>query len=45
MTPAAGLSLDPSVIERLSATLPWVADRTVTAITAEVPSYAGALSG
>ena len=45
MTLATGLSLDPSVIERLSATLPGVAERTVTAITAEVPSYAGALSG
>lgn len=42
---AAGLSLDPQVVAALQTRLPVVAQRTVTAITAEVQEYAGALTG
>ncbi|WP_051509864.1 PucR family transcriptional regulator [Intrasporangium oryzae] len=41
----AELALDPAVMATLRAELPAVADRTVEAITAEVPGYAGALRG
>ena len=40
-----GLALDPEVVATLGAHLPRVAERTVEAITAEVPGYAGALTG
>ena len=40
----AGLALDPDVVAALRARLPQVAERTVAAITAEVPGYA-ALTG
>lgn len=39
------LSLDPEVIEGLRVQLPTVAERTVAAVTAEVPDYADAFSG
>jgi hypothetical protein len=42
---AAGLALDPQVVAALRARLPSVAERTVAAVTAEVPGYAGALTG
>ena len=42
---AAGLALDPRVAETLRDRLPIVAERTVAALTAEVPGYAGALTG
>ena len=42
---ASGLDLDPQVVAALSARLPGVAERTVEAVTAEVPGYAGALTG
>ena len=42
---AGGLALDPQVVAALSARLPVVAERTVEAVTAEVPGYAGALTG
>ncbi len=41
----AGLALDPEVVASLGSHLPEVAERTVRAITAEVPGYAGALTG
>ena len=41
----AGLALDPEVVATLGTHLPRVAERTVEAITAEVPGYAGALTG
>ena len=40
-----GLALDQEVVATLGAHLPQVAERTVEAITAEVPGYAGALTG
>ena len=40
-----GLALDPAVVMSLGAHLPRVAEQTVEAITAEVPGYAGALTG
>lgn len=40
-----GLHLDEPVVRALEATLPAMAERTVTAITIEVPSYARAFSG
>jgi hypothetical protein len=42
---AAGLALDPRVVAALRAALPSVAEKTVAAVTAEVPGYAGALTG
>jgi hypothetical protein len=42
---ASGLALDPQVVVALRARLPAVAERTVAAVTAEVPGYAGALTG
>jgi len=42
---AAGLALDPQVVSALRARLPTVAEQTVAAVTAEVPGYAGALTG
>ncbi|WP_320066108.1 helix-turn-helix domain-containing protein [Micromonospora sp. RTGN7] len=42
---AAHLELDEQMAARLRATLPLVAERTVTAITAEVPAYSGTLTG
>ncbi|SCF24779.1 PucR family transcriptional regulator [Micromonospora mirobrigensis] len=42
---AAHLELDEWVAGRLRDRLPMVAERTVSAITAEVPSYSGALTG
>jgi hypothetical protein len=42
---ASRLSLDPAVVADLGGILPTVAERTVAAITAEVPEYAGALTG
>jgi hypothetical protein len=41
----AGLDLDPTISAMLRARLPEVAEKTVAAVTAEVPGYAGALSG
>jgi len=41
----AGLALDPEVVALLRTHLPSVAQRTVAAVTAEVPGYAGALTG
>ncbi|MGZ4490102.1 MAG: PucR family transcriptional regulator [Nocardioidaceae bacterium] len=44
--PVAGvLGLDDPIVELLRARLPAVAERTVAAITVEVPSYANALTG
>jgi hypothetical protein len=40
-----GLQLDDSVVRALEAVLPAMAERTVTAVTVEVPSYADAFSG
>jgi hypothetical protein len=40
-----GLQLDEPVVRALEAILPAMAERTVTAITVEVPSYADAFSG
>ncbi|WP_253900485.1 PucR family transcriptional regulator [Mycobacterium asiaticum] len=40
-----GLELDEPVVRALEAILPAMAERTVTAITVEVPSYADAFSG
>ncbi len=45
MGTTAGLALDPEVVATLGTHLPRVAERTVEAITAEVPGYAGALTG
>ncbi|WP_229402122.1 PucR family transcriptional regulator [Micromonospora okii] len=42
---AARLELDELMAARLRAVLPLVAERTVTAITAEVPAYSGTLTG
>ncbi|MBQ0895407.1 helix-turn-helix domain-containing protein [Micromonospora sp. U56] len=42
---AAHLELDERVADRLRGQLPAVAERTVTAITAEVPDYSGTLTG
>ena len=42
---AAFLAVDETVVTRLRARLPEVAGRTVAAVTEEVPSYAGALTG
>jgi hypothetical protein len=42
---AAGLALDPHVVAALRARLPAAAEKTVAAVTAEVPGYAGALTG
>ncbi|HEU5033516.1 MAG TPA: helix-turn-helix domain-containing protein [Mycobacteriales bacterium] len=42
---AAGLALDPGIAAGLRGRLPAVAELTVAAVTAEVPGYAGALSG
>ena len=42
---AAGLALDPRVVAALRSALPSVAEKTVAAVTAEVPGYAGALTG
>ncbi len=42
---AAGLDLDDRVAGALRDRLPLLAERTVTAITAEVPSYSGTLTG
>jgi len=39
------LALDPEVVAALGTHLPRVAERTVEVITAEVPGYAGALTG
>ena len=44
-TAGHGVLLDPEVIAEMRAHLPDVADRTVAAITEEVPSYHDALSG
>ena len=41
----AGLDLDEDVVVALQAVLPRMAERTVTAVTVEVPSYARAFSG
>ncbi len=41
----AGLALDPEVVAALGTHLPRVAERTVEAITAEVPGYDGTLTG
>lgn len=45
MSTAAGLALDPRVVEALRAQLPSVAEQTVATLTEEVAEYAGALSG
>ena len=45
MGTTAGLALDPEVVATLGTHLQRVAERTVEAITAEVPGYAGALTG
>ena len=42
---ASRLALDPEVAARLRGRLPAVAEQTVLAVIAEVPGYAGALSG
>ncbi|MEV4482990.1 helix-turn-helix domain-containing protein [Micromonospora coxensis] len=42
---AAHLELDERVADQLRGRLPVVAERTVTAITAEVPDYSGTLTG
>ncbi|EEP75017.1 hypothetical protein MCAG_05344, partial [Micromonospora sp. ATCC 39149] len=42
---AARLELDEPMAARLLGALPLVAERTVTAITAEVPAYSGTLTG
>ncbi|MER5337566.1 helix-turn-helix domain-containing protein [Micromonospora sp. NPDC002717] len=42
---AAGLELDVRVAAALRDRLPLLAERTITAITAEVPSYSGTLTG
>ena len=44
-TAAHALHLTPETIEEMRSRLPQVAEQTVTAITEEVPSYAGALTG
>ena len=41
----SGLALNDQVIAALQAGLPEVAERTVAAVTVEVPSYADAFSG
>lgn len=41
----SGLALDDRVVAALRAVLPRMAERTVTAVTVEVPSYADAFSG
>jgi len=43
--PASGLALDSRVVAALRERLPSVAEQTVAAVTAEVPGYAGALTG
>jgi|694.fasta_scaffold08698_13 hypothetical protein len=40
-----GLALDPAVVDSLERILPRMAERTVAAITAEVPAYTDAFSG
>lgn len=40
-----GLALDPGVIDSLEQILPRMAERTVAAVTAEVPAYTDAFSG
>src|ERR1700741_4943597 len=40
-----GLDLDDKMVEALEGVLPRMAEHTVTAVTAEVPSYVGAFSG
>lgn len=45
VAPAEGIGLPSAVADAMRAQLPDVADRTLAAIIAEVPSYAGALSG
>jgi len=42
---AAGPALDPAIMAALRSRLPLVAERTVAAVTAEVPGYGGALTG
>ncbi|MFI0433865.1 MAG: PucR family transcriptional regulator [Candidatus Nanopelagicales bacterium] len=42
---AARLQLDPRIAGRLAAALPQVAEGTIAAVMAEVPTYAGALTG
>ena len=42
---ASRLALDPEIATRLRGRLPAVAEQTVLAVIAEVPGYAGALSG
>lgn len=42
---AAGLALDADAVARLRALVPDLAERTVRAITVEVPAYAGAFTG
>jgi hypothetical protein len=42
---AAGLALEPRFVDALRARLPFVAEATIEAITAEVPDYVGALTG
>src|SRR4051812_6167930 len=42
---ATGLALDAAVVSSLRARLPAIAAHAVAAITAEVPGYAGALTG
>jgi hypothetical protein len=42
---ASGLALDPQVVAALRTRLPVVAERTVAAVTEQVPGYAGALTG
>ncbi|WP_372728502.1 PucR family transcriptional regulator [Nocardioides sp.] len=44
-TAGHGLALPAPAVDRMRALLPTVADKAVTAIIAEVPSYDGALSG
>jgi hypothetical protein len=42
---AVGLDLDPALLDTLRARLPDVSEQTIAAVVAEVPGYAGALSG
>lgn len=42
---AASPALDPAIMAALRSRLPLVAERTVAAVTAEVPGYGGALTG
>jgi len=43
--PTPGMELPPAIADAMRAHLPLVADRTVAAVIAEVPSYEGALAG